>query len=84
MQTFVPGDDLSQFGVTHGYGLGLEQYTTDDITIWGHLGTGAAHAAFVGYDPDHDTAVAVGINTANAGPQGVMAIEALTALSQAG
>jgi D-alanyl-D-alanine carboxypeptidase len=82
MQTFIPGDDLSQFGILHGYGLGLEQYANADITVIGHLGTGEAHSAFVGYDPDHGTAVAVMTNTAVSGPQGIIAIEALTAASQ--
>ena len=40
MQTFVPGEDLSAFGLTHGYGLGLEQYVSDAVTVLGHLGTG--------------------------------------------
>jgi Beta-lactamase len=73
-----------QFGVVHGYGLGLEHYATDSITVVGHLGTGEAHSAFVGYDPVHDTAIAVMTNTAVGGPQGIIAIEALTAVSQAG
>ena len=70
MQAFIPGEDLSQFGILHGYGLGLEQYANADITVIGHLGTGEAHSAFVGYDPDHGTAVAVMTNTAVGGPQG--------------
>ena len=82
MQAFIPGDDLSQFGILHGYGLGLEQYANADITVIGHLGTGEAHSAFVGYDPVHGTAVAVMTNTAVSGPQGIIAIEALTAASQ--
>ncbi len=82
MQAFIPGEDLSQFGILHGYGLGLEQYANADITVIGHLGTGEAHSAFVGYDPDHGTAVAVMTNTAVGGPQGLIAIEALTAASQ--
>jgi D-alanyl-D-alanine carboxypeptidase len=83
MEAFIPGDDLSQFGVVHGYGLGLEHYASDAITIVGHLGTGEAHSAFFGYDPVHGTAIAVMTNTAVAGPQGIIAIEALTAVSQA-
>ncbi len=82
MHAFIPGEDLSQFGILHGYGLGLEQYANADITVIGHLGTGEAHSAFVGYDPDHGTAVAVQTNTAVGGPQGLIAIEALTAASQ--
>ena len=84
MQAFVPGEDYSQFGIVHGYGLGLEQYTTDAITINGHMGTGAANTAFPGYDAVHGTAVAVMTNTDLAGPQAIMALETLTALSQAG
>lgn len=79
MQTFVPGEDYSQFGVEHGYGLGLEQYRNDAITVVGHLGTGAAQSAFVGWDTRTRSAIAVMTNTAVGGPQGVMAIEALTA-----
>ena len=30
MQAFVPAEDLSQFGIDHGYGLGLERHATDD------------------------------------------------------
>jgi D-alanyl-D-alanine carboxypeptidase len=79
MRAFAPAEDLSEFGVVHGYGLGLEHYATAAITVVGHLGTGEAHSAFVGYDPVHGTAVAVMTNTAVSGPQGVIAIEALTA-----
>ena len=50
MQTFVPGEDLSAFGLTHGYGLGLEQYVSDAVTVLGHLGTGL-QGSFLGYDP---------------------------------
>ena len=39
-QAFVPGEDLSPFGLTHGYGLGLERYVSDAVTVLGHLGTG--------------------------------------------
>jgi len=83
MHAFVPGDDLSQYGIIHGYGLGLEQYASDDITVIGHMGTGEAQSAFIGYDADNDTAVAVQTNTATAGPQAFMAIETLIAVSQA-
>jgi D-alanyl-D-alanine carboxypeptidase len=83
MHAFVPGDDLSQFGMTHGYGLGLEQYATDAVTVTGHLGTGM-QGSFIGYDAEHATAVAVMINTRNPESQGLMAIETLTAVSQVG
>ena len=48
------------------------------------MGTGEAQSAYVGYDADRGTAVAVGTNTAIPGPQALMAFEALVALSQAG
>ncbi len=80
MQTFVPADDLSQFGIEHGYGLGLERYATESITVDGHMGTGEAQSAFLGYDAEHHTAVAVMTNTAVAGPQAFMAFEVLTGL----
>ena len=84
MQTFVPAEDLSQFGIVHGYGLGLERYELDAITVDGHMGTGDAQSAYVGYDIDTGTSVAVMTNTATAGPQAIMAIEALMAAGQAG
>jgi D-alanyl-D-alanine carboxypeptidase len=82
MQRFVPGYDYSQFGITHGYGLGIERYSTDEIDVTGHLGTGV-QSAFIGYDAEHGNAVAVMINTRNPESQGMMAIEALTAISEA-
>ena len=63
MQAFVPGDDYSQFGIVHGYGLGLEQYSNEVISVDGHMGTGQAQSAFLGYDLEHGTAVAVMTNT---------------------
>lgn len=71
MHTFVPGEDYSQFGIRHGYGLGIEEYASDMIDIIGHMGTGDAQSAFFGYDPQHGTAVAVMTNTALAGPQAI-------------
>jgi D-alanyl-D-alanine carboxypeptidase len=82
METFVPGEDYSQFGIDHGYGLGLERYKSDAVTVVGHMGTGEIQSAFLGYDPDHGTAIAVATNTAVPGPQAIMAVEALTALSR--
>jgi D-alanyl-D-alanine carboxypeptidase len=79
MQTFVPGEDYSQFGIDHGYGLGIERYANDALTVIGHMGTGEAQSAFVGYDAAHGTTVAVMTNTAIAGPQAFMAFEALVA-----
>lgn len=83
MQVFVPGDDYSQFGIVHGYGLGLEQYSNEAISVEGHMGTGEAQSAFLGYDPEQGTAVAVMTNTAIAGPQAFMAFETLTAVNEA-
>jgi D-alanyl-D-alanine carboxypeptidase len=82
METSVPGEDYSQFGIDHGYGLGLERYKSDTVTVEGHMGTGEAQSAFLGYDREHETAIAVATNTAVPGPQAIMAVEALTALSQ--
>ena len=81
METFVPGEDYSSFGVAHSYGLGLERYENDSITVLGHLGSGGAHSAFYGFNIQTGTAVVVMMNSSNAGPQAVMAIEALVALS---
>ena len=52
MQTFLPAEDLSQFGIDHGYGLGLERYAMDDMTLIGHLGTGETGSSYFGYDAD--------------------------------
>ena len=82
METFVPGEDYSKFGIDHGYGLGLERYASDAVTVVGHMGTGEIQSAFLGYDREHGTAIAVATNTAVPGPQAIMAVEALTALSQ--
>src|SRR6476659_5428915 len=79
MMTFVPGEDLSAYGIAHSYGLGIERYVTDDITVIGHMGTGQAQGSFFGFDPDHGTAVAAMINTANPGPAALMGAQALAA-----
>lgn len=84
MQTFVPGEDYSLFGVVHSYGLGLERYENEQITVLGHLGSGAAHSAFLGFDVENGTAAVVMMNSNNPGPQAVIAIETLLAISQAG
>jgi D-alanyl-D-alanine carboxypeptidase len=81
MMAFIPASDLSQFGVVrHEYGLGLELYVTDQATVYGHLGSGAAHSAFIGFDRQSGASVVVTMNSDNPGPQAVMAIEALTAV----
>ncbi len=79
MRTFIPGEDYSQFGVEHGYGLGFETYSTDQVTALGHMGTGAAHGSFAGFDPETGTAVVTLMNSDKAGTQAFMAFEALTA-----
>jgi D-alanyl-D-alanine carboxypeptidase len=84
MQTFLPAEDLSQFGIDHGYGLGLERYAMDGMTVIGHMGTGNTGSSYVGYDAERGTAVAVTTNTAIAGPAAIIAVEALTAVSQTG
>jgi len=80
-RAFVPGEDYSGFGIVHSYGLGIERYANDAIVVNGHMGTGEAQSAFLGYDVATGTAVAVMTNTATAGPQAFMAIEALTGAS---
>jgi D-alanyl-D-alanine carboxypeptidase len=82
MATFVPAEDLSQFGVDHRYGLGLEEYANDQLIVQGHLGNGAAHSAYVGFDREGGAAVAVLTNTATPGPQAVIALEALAAVTE--
>ncbi len=84
MQTFLPAEDLSQFGIDHGYGLGLERYAMDGMTVIGHMGTGKVGSSYVGYDAERGTAVVVTTNTAIEGPAAIMAVEALTAISQTG
>ena len=81
MQAFVPGEDYSAYGITHSYGLGLEQYVTDAVTVLGHLGTGL-HTSFLGYDPATDTLVAVTSNTMNSESTALMALETLAAVAQ--
>jgi hypothetical protein len=75
MQAFVPGDDLGH--VVHSYGLGLERYSANTLTVLGHMGTGSAHGAFIGWDPASHAAVAVLINAATPGPAAMMGAEAL-------
>ena len=84
MSQFIPAEDLSQFGVVrHGYGLGLEEYATEQVTAVGHMGSGAAHASFIGFDRESGAAVAVMTNTAEpAGPPALVALEALAAVSR--
>ena len=81
MRTFIPARTTRSSASSIGYGLGLEEYSNGTITVDGHMGTGAAHSAFLGFDPANGTAVAVMTNTANPGPQAIMAVETLTAAS---
>lgn len=75
MRTFIPGEDHGHIG--HAYGLGLERYTVDKLTVFGHMGVGSAHSSFIGYDPASRAAVAVQINAANAGPAAIIGGEVL-------
>jgi D-alanyl-D-alanine carboxypeptidase len=75
MRAFVRGEDYGF--VDHAYGLGLERYTVNHLTLLGHMGTGSAHGSFIGYDPTSHAAVAVQINAANPGPAAIMAAEVI-------
>ena len=75
MRTFVAGEDYGYVG--HAYGLGLERYTVNNLTVLGHMGTGSAHGSFIGYDPTSHAAVAVQINAANPGPAAIIGAEVL-------
>jgi D-alanyl-D-alanine carboxypeptidase len=75
MQTFIPGEDYGY--VDHAYGLGLERYIVNDLTVLGHMGTGSAHGSFIGYDPATRAVVAVQINAANPGPAALIGAEVL-------
>ncbi len=79
MRAFVPGDDMGY--VHHAYGLGLERYTVNELTVLGHMGTASAHGSFIGYDPVSRAAVAVQVNAANPGPAAVIGAEVLGAVS---
>jgi hypothetical protein len=83
MRAFVPGYDFSEIGMTQGNGLGLEQYATGTIIVAGHLGT-AVQSAFIGYDAEHGNAVSLMFNTRAPEAEGLMAIETLAAVCQAG
>jgi D-alanyl-D-alanine carboxypeptidase len=83
METFLPAEDLSRFGIDHGYGLGVERYLMDGMTVIGHMGTGKVGSSYVGYDAERGTTVAVTTNTAVAGPAAIMAVQALTAIRAA-
>ena len=82
MQTFVPAEDLSQFGIDHGYGLGLDRDAMDGMIVIGHLGVGNTGSSYFGYAAEHGTAIVVTTNTAIAAPSAIIAVEALTAVNQ--
>ena len=75
MRTFVAAGHYGHIG--HSYGLGLEKYTANDLTVLGHMGVGSASSSFIGYDPVSHSAVAVLINAANPGPAAMMGAEAV-------
>ena len=77
MRTFVRGEDHGHVG--HAYGLGLERYTVNHVTVLGHMGNADAsgHGSFIGYDPTSRAAVAVQINAAHPGPAALVAAEVL-------
>ena len=79
MQAFVPGEDYSAYGLTHGYGLGLEQYVSEAGTVLGHIGTGL-HTWFIG-SSHHLHDVVVTSNTINSESTAFMALETLAAIA---
>lgn len=79
MRTFVRGEDHGHVG--HAYGLGLERYTVNGLTVLGHMGNASGHGAFIGYDPASRAVVAVQINAANPGPAAVIGAEVLGAMT---
>lgn len=80
MEAFIAAEDLSAYGIEHTYGLGIEQYRNDQITMIGHMGTGEAQTSYVGYDRAHHRVIAVQTNTAISGPAALMAVESLLAV----
>ena len=79
MRAFIPGEP--QGYVSHEYGLGLERYGANELSIDGHLGTSAAHAGLIGFDPESRTAVAVLINAAEPAPPAFIAFEVVGMLT---
>lgn len=75
MQDFVPGQP--QGGVGHEYGLGLERYRSGDLAVYGHLGSSAAHSAFLAFEPDSGVTATVLINVEDAAPAAYIALEAV-------
>ncbi|HWO08717.1 MAG TPA: serine hydrolase domain-containing protein, partial [Polyangiaceae bacterium] len=79
MRAFVPAEPYDY--VSHEYGLGFEKYTANELAVYGHLGTSAAHTAFFGFDPESGAVAAVLINARNSPPPALMTFEALGALA---
>jgi D-alanyl-D-alanine carboxypeptidase len=81
MLQMVDVGDLTDLGVEHSYGLGIERYALGGVEVIGHLGvaTPAGQSAFIGWDPATGTLIAVQLNIGVGGPQAFIAIEALTA-----
>ena len=81
MLQMVEVGDLTDLGVEHSYGLGIERYAIGGVEVIGHLGvaTPAGQSAFIGWDPATGTLIAVQLNIGVGGPQAFIAIEALTA-----
>ncbi|MFN8022615.1 MAG: serine hydrolase domain-containing protein [Acidimicrobiales bacterium] len=81
MLQMVDVGDLTDLGVEHTYGLGIERYALGGVEVIGHLGvaTPAGQSAFIGWDPSTGTLIAVQLNIGVGGPQAFIAIEALTA-----
>lgn len=79
MRAFIDGADYGY--IDHAYGLGLERYTLNDLTVLGHMGSGSAHGSFIGYDPANRAAVAVQTNSSIPGPPAVMGAEVLAELA---
>lgn len=79
MEAFVAA--APQGHVTHEYGLGLETYTANELTLHGHLGASSAHSSFIGFEPESGIAVVVLVNVFDAGAAAFMALEVMAALT---
>ena len=81
MLQMVEVGDLTDLGVEHSYGLGIERYAIGGVEVIGHLGvaTPAGQSAFIGWDPATGTLIAEQLNIGVCGPQAVIASKALTA-----
>ena len=79
MQAFVPGEDYSQFGIVHSYGLGLERYATDNITVDRPHGHRRSAVGVLRLRPRPRHRRRRDDQHRHAGPQAFMAVEALTA-----